>query len=102
MLYEVITGIMMGTRSGSIDPGIIPYLMREKHLSVHEIDTLLNKRSGLKAIGGASDMRTLLEASHAGDDDATLAIEMFTYQLKKTIGAYMAVLGNVEAVVFIV
>ncbi len=95
-----LEGIMMGTRSGSIDPGIIPYLMREKHLSVHEIDTLLNKRSGLKAVGGASDMRTLLEASRSGDDDAALAISMFTYQLKKTIGAYMAALGHVDAIVF--
>lgn len=95
-----LEGLMMGTRCGSIDPGIILYLMREGGLSVHEIDTLFNKRSGLKAIGGESDMRQLMEASENNDANAALAIEMFTYRLKKQIGAYSAVLGNVDAVVF--
>ncbi len=95
-----LEGLMMGTRSGSIDPGIVPYLMREGGFSGEEIDILLNKRSGLKAIGGESDMRLLIDAMHQGDANATLAIEMFCYRLKKQIGGYMAALEGVDAVVF--
>ncbi|MEA1919658.1 MAG: acetate kinase [Campylobacterota bacterium] len=92
-----LEGLMMGTRSGSIDPAIVTYLMREGHYSIEDIDTLLNKKSGLLAIGGASDMRTLLQSD---TPEAHLAIAMFTYRLKKQIGAYMAVLGEVDALVF--
>jgi acetate kinase len=92
-----LEGLMMGTRSGSIDPAIVAYLIREGHYSIEEVDTILNKKSGLLGIAGASDMRTLL---HSDTQEASLAIEMFTYRLKKQIGAYMAVLGHVDALVF--
>lgn len=92
-----LEGLMMGTRSGSIDPAIVAYLIREGGFSIDDVDTLLNKKSGLLGIGGASDMRTLLQSPAK---EATLAIEMFTYRLKKQIGAYMAVLTHVDALVF--
>ncbi|MBN2894475.1 MAG: acetate kinase [Campylobacterales bacterium] len=95
-----LEGLMMGTRCGSIDPGIVPYLMRVGGFSGEEIDVLMNKRSGLKAIGGESDMRLLIEAMQSGSADATLAIEMFAYRLKKQLGSYMAALEGVDAVVF--
>jgi acetate kinase len=92
-----LEGLMMGTRSGSIDPAIVAYLMREGDYSIDDVDTILNQKSGLLGIGGASDMRTLLQSD---TQEAALAIKMFTYRLKKQIGAYMAVLGHVDALVF--
>ncbi len=92
-----LDGLMMGTRSGSIDPAIITYLMREGEYSIDEIDRLLNKNSGLLAIGKDSDMRNLLASE---TEEAKLAIEMFTYRLKKQLGAYLAILGRVDAVIF--
>lgn len=95
-----LEGLMMGTRSGSIDPSIIGYLMREKHLDIDEIDTLLNKQSGMQAIAGTNDVRTILQAYHQGDENAALALEMFCYRLRKQLGAYMSVLDGVDAIVF--
>ena len=92
-----LEGLMMGTRSGSIDPAIIAYLMRTGKYTIDAIDTLLNKKSGLLGIAGESDMRNLLASD---TQEAKLAIDMFTYRLKKQIGAYMAVLGDVDALIF--
>jgi acetate kinase len=95
-----LEGLMMGTRSGSIDPAIILYLMKNKMMSADEIDTLLNKQSGLKGICGINDMREILALVDAGDKKATLALSMFTRRLKKQIGAYSALLGRTDAIVF--
>ncbi len=95
-----LEGLMMGTRSGSIDPSIIGYLMREKGLTINEVEVLLNKQSGLKAIAGTNDLRTIIHAKESGDINATLAIEMFCYRLRKQLGEYMAILGGVNAVIF--
>ena len=95
-----LAGLMMGTRSGDIDPAIIAYIAKQEGLSVREIDDLLNKESGLKGICGANDMRDIHCRAAAGDDKARLALEMFAYRVKKYIGAYVAVLGRVDAVVF--
>jgi acetate kinase len=95
-----LEGLMMGSRCGSIDPSIISYLIHKKGMNIDDIDTLLNKKSGLLAIGGNNDMRLLLEAKASGDPHASLAIEMFVYALKKQLGAYMAVLGKIDAIVF--
>ncbi len=92
-----LDGLMMGTRSGSIDPAVILYLMRERGYDINEIDTLLNKKSGLLGISGESDMRKLLSSD---TKDSRLATEMFTYRLKKQIGEYLAILGDVDALVF--
>ncbi|MBI9084883.1 MAG: acetate kinase [Desulfobacterales bacterium] len=95
-----LAGLMMGTRSGDIDPAIIAYIAHQQGLGVREIDDLLNKESGLKGICGANDMRDIHARADRGDDMARQALEMFAYRVKKYIGAYVAVLGRVDAVVF--
>ncbi len=95
-----LAGVIMGTRSGDIDPAIIFYLAERKNLTLAEIDTLLNKQSGLKGICGMNDMRDIHAAVAQGDPQAKLALDMFGYRIRKYIGAYMAVLGRVDAIVF--
>jgi acetate kinase len=92
-------GIMMGTRSGDLDPGLVLYLLREKGFSVAGLEQLVEKDSGLLGIAGQSDMRTLVQ--HQADDErARLAVAMLGYQVRKTIGAYIAVLGGLDVLVF--
>ena len=101
MGFTPLEGLMMGTRSGDIDPGVIFYLAERLGLDLKSINNLLNKESGLLGISGVSnDFRNLLEASSRGNKNAALAVEMFCYRVKKYIGAYMAVLGRVHAIVF--
>lgn len=95
-----LAGVMMGTRSGDIDPAIIPFLMNEKGLGMAEIDDILNKKSGLKGICGMNDMRDIHAAAEKGDTRAALAVDMFVYRIKKYIGAYYAVTGPIDALVF--
>jgi len=95
-----LAGVIMGTRSGDIDPAIIFYLAERKGLSLSEIDDILNKKSGLKGICGMNDMRDIHKAVAEGDVQAKLALEMFGYRNRKYIGSYMAVLGRVDAIVF--
>jgi acetate kinase len=94
-------GIPMGTRSGDLDPGVILYLSRNAKLSADELEALLNRRSGLFALsGGESDMKTLEERAGSHDPDATLALDIFAVSVRKMIGAYMALLGGVDLLVF--
>jgi len=95
-----LEGLVMGTRCGDIDPAITFYLSRNKGLSNQEIDTLFNKQSGLKGICGANDMRTVHQMANSGDEEAQLALDIYCYRIKKYIGAYFAVLGTVDAVIF--
>lgn len=96
-----LEGLVMGTRSGDLDPAILPFLERVRGLSMREIDALLNKKSGLLGLSGRSnDMRELLAAEAGGDDRATIALDVYAYRVRKYIGAYLAVLGTVHAVVF--
>ncbi|MDY0226145.1 MAG: acetate kinase [Desulfomicrobium apsheronum] len=95
-----LAGVMMGTRSGDIDPAILPFLMKEKGLSMDEVDSILNKQSGLKGICGMNDMRDIHSAADKGDKKAALAVDMFVYRIKKYIGAYYAVTGPLDALVF--
>ena len=95
-----LEGLMMGTRSGDIDPMIYDYLHQTKGWTLTEISQLLNKNSGLKGICGSNDMRTVAERAAAGDYQAQLARQMFAYRIKKYIGAYYAALGKVDAIVF--
>jgi acetate kinase len=95
-------GLLMATRAGDLDASILDYLGHKEGLSLQELDTMLNKQSGLLGISGlTNDMRDLLEeeAEHQ-DRRARLAIDIFCYRVRKYIGAYMAALGNVDAVVF--
>ena len=95
-----LAGVMMGTRSGDIDPAIIGYLLEQTGMTIQELDIVLNKKSGLKGICGLNDMRDIHDASANGKTKASLAIDMFCFQIKKYIGAYAAVLGHVDALVF--
>ncbi|MDR1614005.1 MAG: acetate kinase [Campylobacteraceae bacterium] len=95
-----LEGLIMGTRSGDLDPAIIFYLKRVENLKLHEIDTILNKQSGLKGICGTNDLREVQEKMKDGDERAKLAFDMFCYHIKKYIGSYYAVLGRVDAIIF--
>lgn len=94
-----LEGLIMGTRSGDIDPAALVYLLNEGVLKWDEIDTFLNKRSGLLGICGSSDMRDVV-AKMQNDERAKLAYEMFCYRVKKYIGSYYAILGHVDALIF--
>ena len=95
-----LEGLVMGTRSGDLDPGILLYLSR-KGYDTNSLDTLLNKQSGLLGISGSSnDVRDLELKADGGDEKAELALNIFAYRIKKYIGAYMAVLNRVDAIVF--
>ena len=95
-----LEGLIMGTRSGDIDPAIIFYLGRHNGPGIDEVEYILNKESGLKGICGVNDMRKIEELVQAGNSRARLAIEMFCYRIKKYIGAYYAALGQLDALVF--
>ena len=101
MGFTPLEGLIMGTRSGDIDPAVIPFLSEKEKMSIKEIDTLLNKKSGVLGVSGvSSDFRDIEGESEKGNDRARLALDMFHTRVKKYIGAYMAELGNVDAVVF--
>jgi acetate kinase len=96
-----LEGLVMGTRSGDLDPGILPELMRREGLDADALDRLLNRESGLRGLSGLSgDMRDIEERAAAGDERCRLAIRVFYHRLRKYIGAYAAVLGGVEAIAF--
>ena len=95
-----LEGLIMGTRSGDIDPGVVFYLGRKTGKSLDELDALLNKQSGMKGLCGINDMREIEDRAAAGDEQARLALEMYCYRIKKYIGMYTAVLGHVDAVIF--
>jgi acetate kinase len=101
MGFTPLEGLVMGTRCGDIDPAIILHIMDQEKLALHEANNLLNKFSGLVGLSGrSSDMRDLEDLYFKGDKLSRLAIETYTYRIKKYIGAYMAVLGNLDLVVF--
>ena len=96
-----LEGLMMGTRCGDIDPAIIPYLMHHANMTVEEIDTMMNKKSGLLGISGTtSDMREIQAARDNGDKRAALAQDMYYYRVRKYIGTYAAAMGGVDVILF--
>jgi acetate kinase len=101
MGFTPLEGLMMGTRSGSVDPGILTYLMREGHFTEQQLDELLNTKSGLLGISGiSSDMRQIVAAMKDGHPRAKLAFDIFVHRLQAGIGAMIAVLGGIDALVF--
>src|SRR6266699_1061311 len=101
MGFTPLEGLMMGTRSGSVDPGILTYLMRRGQINGQEIDNLLNEKSGLLGISGLSgDMRQILAAVKQGNPRAKLAFDIYVHRLQAGIGAMIAVLGGIDALVF--
>jgi acetate kinase len=101
MGFTPLEGLVMATRSGDIDPSLPGFLAEAEGLQINEVESMLNRRSGLLGLSGLSaDMRDLPTAESAGDPGASLAIEVFCYRARKYIGAYLAALGGAEAVVF--
>ncbi len=95
-----LEGLVMGTRSGDLDPAILFYLARESGMTLDEMEEMLNKRSGLKGICGENDMRTITERIKEGDEQAELALDIFCYRLKRYVGSYLAVLDGADCIVF--
>jgi len=95
-----LEGLVMGTRSGDIDPGVILHMAERLGMGPSRINRLLNKESGLLGIAGASDLREVMKKRDGGDRDAELAIKVYAYRIKKYIGAFMAVLGGTDSVAF--
>lgn len=101
MGYTPLAGLVMGTRSGDIDPSVLTsIMMRDPEMTPAKMDSLLNKESGLLAIAGNNDMRAVVEAMEAGDERAKLALDMTSYRLAKYIGAYHVAVGGAKALVF--
>jgi acetate kinase len=101
MGFTPLEGLIMGTRCGDLDPGVIAFLERNEKLSVPQIDELLNKKSGLLGLSGiSSDMREILKAADGGNHRALLALKTFCYRVRKYIGTYVASLGGLDALVF--
>jgi len=101
MGFTPLEGLMMGTRSGSVDPGILIFLMRQSHLDIDQIDGELNQNSGLLGISGLSgDMREILAAIRQGHKRAKLAFDIYLHRLRAAIGAMAAGLGGIDALVF--
>lgn len=95
-----LEGLVMGTRSGDIDPGIIAHLMRSAHLDIDQIDTLLNRDSGIKGLSGVNDFRELQRLIENGDSAAKLAYDVYIHRLRRYLGAYLIDLGGVDAITF--
>lgn len=95
-----LEGLVMGTRPGDLDPGALLHLLSQRRMPPEELDRALNLGCGLKALCGHSDMRQIHTAIAGGNQDAELALEVFCYRVKKYVGAYLAVLGRVDAIVF--
>ena len=93
-------GLVMGTRSGDVDPGVIMYLARAAEMSMADIESMLNRRSGVLGLGGEIDFRVLHQRIESGDADAQLAYDVYVHRLRKYIGGYLAVLGNTDVITF--
>jgi len=102
MGFTPLEGLMMGSRCGDLDPAIVLYLIKHKKLGFEEVNELLNKQSGLLGVAdiGSSDLRDILSAKESGKHQADIAIKIFTYKIKKYIGAYIAAMGGADAIVF--
>jgi len=101
MGFTPLEGLMMGTRCGDLDPAIPMFLQRNENLSFEEVDSLLNKQSGIKGVSEiSSDMRDIEKGVKQGDRQAILALEIFTYRIKKYIGSYIAAMNGVDLIIF--
>ncbi len=101
MGFTPLEGLLMGTRAGDMDPAIVPWLMAMEEMTLHEVNTMMNKHSGLYGVSGvSSDMRELLGARAAGHQRADVAFRMFAYRIKKYLAAYAAAMAGVDAVFF--
>lgn len=100
MGFTPLNGLVMGTRSGDIDPSALFYMVRECGVNFEDLDDLLNKKSGMLGMTGKSDARDVEQLSYEGDKNAVLCLDLYSYRVKKYIGAYMAALNGAEAIIF--
>lgn len=101
MGFTPLAGLVMGTRSGDIDPAAVLYIMQKENLSPEQMEAMLNKQSGMLGVSGVSnDMRLIARAAKKGNKRAELALSIFGYHIRKYIGSYMAIMGGVDAVIF--
>ena len=101
MGFTPLAGVMMGTRSGSIDPSVIGFLIKEKGYTMQEVDDLLNKKSGVLGISGiSSDFRDVRDAAEQGNERAKLALDVFHYKVRAQIASYAGVMGGIDVIVF--
>ena len=101
MGFTPLDGVVMGTRTGSMDPAVVTFIMENENLTAKEADAVMNKQSGVFGVSGiSSDFRDLSAAANDGNERAKLALDMFTYSVKKLIGSYAAAMGGVDAIVF--
>jgi acetate kinase len=100
MGFGPLSGLIMGTRTGDIDPTVIFYLVNELGYNINRVSDLVNKQSGMLGLTGFSDMRDITKAIEAGDENAKLAYDMYAYRIKKFIGSYAAVLNGIDAIIF--
>ena len=100
MGFTPLQGLVMGTRSGDLDPAVVLYLQRNTQLTRDEIDELLNKKSGLLGLSGSADFREVSQRALSGEDDAQLALEIWGWRIRHYVGAYAALMGGLDAVVF--
>jgi acetate kinase len=100
MGFTPLEGLMMGTRSGDVDPALISFLVREEHMEIDQVMILLNKKSGLLGISERSLDTRVLMMDYGSDPKVTLAMDMFSYRLTKAVGAYLSILGGADAIVF--
>ncbi len=101
MGFTPVEGLIMGTRSGDVDPGVLLFLAEKENLSIKQVNDVINKKSGVQGISGqSSDMRDLENAAAKGDERAQLAIDMYYYRVKKYVGAYAAVMDGVDLIIF--
>ena len=101
MGYTPVEGLLMGTRTGDLDLGVVLTIMQDEHLTPDQATALFNKKSGMQGVSGvSSDMRDLWAAADSGNDRARLALDMFIYRVKKYVGAYAAAMGGVDIILF--
>ncbi len=100
MGFTPLEGLVMGTRSGDIDPSIVIYLIKDLGFSLQEVEDILNKKSGLFGLCGESDMRKIVAGVKEGDRDKELALDIFCYRIKKYISSYLAVTGKIDCLIF--
>jgi acetate kinase len=100
MGLTTMEGLVMGTRSGDIDPGVIMYLWRAAKMSVQDIESMLNRRAGVRGLGGEIDFRALRQRIESGDEAAQLAYDVYIHRLRKYVGAYLALLGTADVITF--
>lgn len=101
MGFTPLAGVVMGTRCGDIDPAIVPFLVKEAGMTIEEVDTLMNKKSGVLGVSGlSSDFRDLENAAKEGNKKAQLALDVFDYRVRTAIGSYVAALNGVDAIIF--